>query len=68
MIDYFEENNTAYMVMNFVDGVTLANHVKSKGPMQEASVRYLITEVASGLKEVHASQILHRDISLKISF
>lgn len=63
VIDYFEENNTAYMVMNFVDGVTLANHVKSKGPMQEASVRYLITEVASGLKEVHASQILHRDIS-----
>ncbi|HMQ61639.1 MAG TPA: protein kinase, partial [Flavilitoribacter sp.] len=63
VIDYFEENNTAYMVMNFVDGVTLANHVKNKGPMQEASVRYLITEVASGLKEVHASQILHRDIS-----
>ena len=63
VIDFFKENNTAYMVMTFIEGSTLSAVVKSKGPLSEGQTKYLIAEVIKGLESVHAKNILHRDIS-----
>ncbi len=62
--DYFEANNTAYLVMNYLEGVTLHSYLESKGgkvPVEQALSIFL--PVLDALKEVHAAGILHRDIS-----
>jgi serine/threonine protein kinase len=62
--DYFEANNTAYLVMNYHEGVTLQNYLTSKGgkiPVEQALSIFM--PVLDALKDVHAAGILHRDIS-----
>jgi serine/threonine protein kinase len=62
--DFFKENNTAYMVMNYLEGVTLQNYFADKGgiiPVEQALEIFM--PVLDALKEVHNVGILHRDIS-----
>ncbi len=62
--DYFEANNTAYLVMNFHNGITLQNYLERKGGrilIEEALSIFM--PVLDALKEVHTYGILHRDIS-----
>ena len=62
--DYFRENNTAYFVMEYIEGVDLMKYTQSKGgklPFQEAL--YLLLPVIDSLAHVHAHNLLHRDIS-----
>jgi TPR repeat protein/serine/threonine protein kinase len=63
VIDFFEENNTAYMVMTFVEGSDLASLVKDTGPLSEGVAMQYLMQVANGLAKVHEKGILHRDIS-----
>lgn len=59
----FEENNTAYMVMEFLDGSTLEQLLQQQGgplPEQEA-VRYAL-QIGKALEEVHRAGLLHRDV------
>jgi serine/threonine protein kinase len=62
--DYFEANGTAYLVMNYYEGVTLQRYLASKGGKisVEQSLK-IFMPVLDALKEVHAAGILHRDIS-----
>ena len=62
--DYFQENNTAYIVMEFLDGITLKDYLKQAGgriPAEEALA--LIRPVVQSLAEVHRQGLIHRDIS-----
>ena len=62
--DYFRENNTAYFVMEYVDGVDLAKYTKSKGgKLSFEEVRSLFLPIIDALSVVHAQNLLHRDIS-----
>jgi len=58
----FEENNTAYMVMEFVKGKTLFSLVEARGPLPEKEVVNYITQAADALNAVHEAKLLHRDI------
>lgn len=58
----FEENNTAYMVMEFVKGKTLQDLVDTRGPLPEKEVVGYITQAADALTAVHEAKLLHRDI------
>lgn len=60
--DVFEENGTAYYVMDFIDGPSLADVVKARGPLPEDVVRRYATQLASALKYVHARNRLHLDV------
>lgn len=64
VFDYFEENGTAYMVMEFMDGVSLKQYTKEMGGRlsweKAVEIGCCITDV---LKVVHEAGILHRDIS-----
>ncbi|MFI3172711.1 MAG: FHA domain-containing serine/threonine-protein kinase [Eubacteriales bacterium] len=60
----FEENNTSYFVMEYLDGVTLGTLAKStdgKVPVQTAIE--VLTVVSNTLAAVHDKGLLHRDIS-----
>jgi serine/threonine-protein kinase len=60
---YFEENNTAYMVMEYLKGQTLAELLKKRqGKLSEAKALEHITKVGEALEILHQAQFLHRDI------
>lgn len=62
--DFFFANETAYMVMEYVDGVTLSSYLKGHGGrLSEQEVLALLHPVMESLKTVHAAGIIHRDIS-----
>ena len=61
--DLFEENGTAYYVMDFVDGENLAEHLKRTGkPMSEQEVRDILPQILDALKAVHDADIWHLDL------
>jgi len=60
--DVFEENATAYFVMDFVDGRTLADIVKEEGALSEVRAVGYIRQVCEALAYVHEHKCLHLDI------
>ena len=60
--DYFEANNTAYIVMDYEDGKPLDVLLKRHGTLTEAQLKRVLLPVADGLRQVHAAGFLHRDI------
>ena len=64
VLTYFQENNTAYFAMEYIDGISLENYLNSKGgkiPYKDAE--NIILPIMDALIAVHAKGIIHRDIS-----
>lgn len=62
--DFFEENNTAYIIMEFLDGINYKEFIKEQGGRVSPNKALEVTQaVLSALSEVHKNGILHRDIS-----
>lgn len=60
--DVFEENGTAYYVMEFIEGSSLNDIVKTQGAMSEEKATHYILQVADALRYVHSRNRLHLDI------
>lgn len=61
--DLFEENGTAYYVMDFVDGENLAERLKHTGkPMTEEEVLDILPQILNALESVHNAGIWHLDL------
>jgi serine/threonine protein kinase len=58
----FEENNTAYMVMDYLKGKTLGKLIEERGAVPEREAVEYIREVGKALAVVHREGVLHRDI------
>ena len=63
VFDFFEENNTAYIVMEYLDGETLKAKLDRDGKMTVEEALPIVLSVLSSLKAVHAHGIIHRDIA-----
>ncbi|MCM1104968.1 MAG: protein kinase [Clostridium sp.] len=64
VFSYFEENGTAYFVMEFVEGTSFDQYVKEHGgkiPYEEAEA--ILLPVMDALAAVHAKGIIHRDVT-----
>ena len=59
---YFEDNNTAYLVLDYIEGETLSDLLKREGRLESTRLQRLVTELLSGLDEVHHAGYVHRDI------
>ncbi len=60
--DAFEENGTAYYVMDYIDGQSLRDLVKKEGALSEVDALGYIRQVAEALQYVHSKKMLHLDI------
>ncbi len=64
LYDYFEENNTAYIVMEYLDGVSFKEYLKERrGRIPSEEVVDITLHVLAALEEIHSHHIIHRDIS-----
>ena len=63
VFDAFEENDTAYIVMEYLDGETLTSYLKRVGRVPEEDAVAMLTPVMESLKTIHAEGMIHRDIA-----
>ena len=61
--DYFEENGTAYIVMEFLDGEDLTHYARKHGRLSFDEVLALLEPAMMALDKVHKKGLIHRDIS-----
>lgn len=68
VLNFFRENDTVYMVMNYLEGASLqefivtARELKRPKVFRESTIRSLYEEVLRGLRVVHQHKMLHLDI------
>ncbi len=61
--DLFEENGTAYYVMDYVDGENLSTRLKrTNAPLEESEVRNYLNQILDGLEAIHNEGMFHLDI------
>jgi serine/threonine protein kinase len=64
VLNDFRANGTAYLVMEYVEGSTLASYLKThEGKVSFDTALKFLLPVMDGLEAVHAAGVLHRDIS-----
>lgn len=61
--DFFEENGTAYIVMEYLDGETLKEILKREGTMSFDAALRIVEPILKALQGVHREGIIHRDIA-----
>ena len=62
ILDVFEENNTAYYVMEYIDGESLSDVIKRRGALSESEAVDYICQAGSALEYLHERKIMHLDI------
>ena len=62
LFDYFQENNSSYIVMEYVSGYNLSEIIKKFGQVPVYLACYIAYEIAKGLECAHEKGIIHRDI------
>ncbi len=63
VLDYFQANNTAYIVMEYLDGENLREYVNNHGLFKSDELINLMYPVMKSLKAMHKAGVIHRDIS-----
>lgn len=61
--DFFEENGTAYIVMEHIDGKNLKVYMREHGLFKTEAIITLIRPIFDALEKVHNVGLIHRDIS-----
>ncbi|MEO5366390.1 MAG: serine/threonine-protein kinase, partial [Magnetococcus sp. WYHC-3] len=59
---FFEENNTAYMAMEYEEGESLAAILRRKGTLEEKELLEIMVPLLHGIRVLHQAKYIHRDI------
>ena len=62
-LDFFEINNTAYIVMEYLEGVTLKQYLRENERIDAEDLVELLVPLIEALDEIHSQGLIHRDIS-----
>lgn len=63
VFDFFEENGTAYIIMEYIDGVLLKDYLDKQGVIAPEAAMSIIMPIIDAVKKIHSKGIIHRDIS-----
>lgn len=63
ILDLFQENDTVYIVMDFVEGQTLQSLLHRNGPMSWEQAQAIFRPAIHAMERVHAAGLVHRDFS-----
>lgn len=63
VLNFFQENGTAYIVMEYVSGITLKEYLHRKGTMSPNVIFKAMDPIFVSLAKIHAQGLIHRDIS-----
>lgn len=61
--DFFEENNTAYIIMEYLEGQDLKSYLSQRGTLTPEQTVRLLMPVMNSLRKIHEQGLIHRDIS-----
>ena len=61
--DYFTENDTAYIVMEYLDGVDLREYLSTHGTIDAGNTFEMMLPLMCALEKMHKQGIIHRDIA-----
>ena len=64
LLEVFENKGNIFCVMEYAKEGDILNLIKTRGPLDENTARFIVVQVAQGLKYCHSKNILHRDIKL----
>ena len=70
LYEFFVENNLPCLVMEYVEGPTIEQHIRRNGPLSEEAAWKILGQVASALAYLHGRGVVHRDLksgNIKIS-
>lgn len=62
LVDYGNDDNTHYIVMDYVDGHNLKYHMLTQGQMQPMQALHYAQQIAEGLDAAYKQGVVHRDI------
>ena len=62
-LDFFEINNTAYIVMEYLEGITLKQYLRENQRIAPEDLIELLVPLIEALDEIHSQGMIHRDIS-----
>ena len=60
--DYGEEGDTPFLVMELIDGETLADRIAREGSLPTAEASRIAAEIADALQAAHEAGVIHRDV------
>ncbi len=60
--DYFNIGASCYLVMQYIDGMNLAEVIENEGPLHPVTAAVIMREVCCGINHAHSNAIIHRDI------
>ena len=63
VLDFFEINNTAYIVMEYLEGITLKQYIRENQRITLEELVRLLVPLIESLDEIHSQGMIHRDIS-----
>lgn len=63
VFDFFEENGTAYIIMEYIDGVLLKDYLDRQGVIEPDVAMNIVMPIIEAVKKIHSKGIIHRDIS-----
>lgn len=63
VLELFQENGTAYIVMEFVEGETLKTRLQKTGPLSWSQTKAIFEPVVHAMSKVHRAGLVHRDLS-----
>jgi serine/threonine protein kinase len=62
VLEVFEENNTAYIVMEYIEGLSLRQKLEKEGPLPEYKALQYIRQTGQALDFVHHRHVVHMDV------
>lgn len=61
--DCFEANGTSYIVMEYLEGISLKEYLETRGQMTVEQALKVVLQITAAMEQVHKTGILHRDIA-----